>query len=157
MNQPDDTCHALTFPTGRLSCIKIAAGPHQAPRRPGSLTVPRPSLRQKHSSPGCQAVYFWGRSLHEVQDVTVPAAVRVTQNSQEGFRQSPGSLPMHHSRVDQTQARVDCTTCEHAVFTKAKILSTGIESCICCERRVATSLTVCVGPSTVLVRQCASP
>ena len=48
------------------------------------------------------------RSLHGVRDVSVPAAVHGTQHLQKECHRSPRSLPMHHSRTDQTKARADC-------------------------------------------------
>ena len=83
--------------------------------------------------------------LHEVQDVFVHAAVRVTDKTQEECRRSPEALPERHSRVAQTKACVDCV---HALTphlktqcsTSQRFLLMGNGSCICCERRVAPSL-----------------
>ena len=80
-------------------------GPHQVPQRPGSLTVPRDLLSGRNIAH--QVARQWqciseselvqldedvlqrlSRSLHVVRDVSVPAAARVTQNSQEECHRS---------------------------------------------------------------------
>ena len=101
------------------------------------------------------------RSLHAVRDVSVPAAARVTRSSQEECHRSPKSLQVHHSRVDPTKARADCVRALTQRLgmqwsPKQKVPFTGIASFICCERRVASFLRVCIVLSTLLLCCCAA-
>ena len=52
----------ISFMSDSSTTPVIVAGPHQAPRRPGSLTVLLSSLQHKHSSPSCHATYFLDRA-----------------------------------------------------------------------------------------------